>query len=88
MKYELNGSGWLIIVLAGICFFLYVFGNVCPNKTVKIIHKVSKKIYKNSNIVEIPVEIEARRIFQRRLIYLIVTTNILLILLIFAIIFN
>ena len=68
----------LMFVLATVFFLLYVFGRVFPNMTVKFIHRICIKLYKNSDTIDIPVFVEAKRTFQKRLPYILVCCNICL----------
>ncbi len=81
------GDNIILFTLALICFMLYFFGSIFPDKTIKIIHNFSKKIYKNSYTIEVPVFSEARNIFLKRLLYFLICCNLLLTLSVFVYLF-
>ena len=56
-----------MLVFAIICLLLYFMGALFPNLTVKFIHQVSLKLYRNSENIDVPPLIEAQRIFLKRL---------------------
>lgn len=86
-KYGLNNDSLFIISLAVLCIFIFLLGIICPNKIVKSILNFLKKIYKNSDTINPPVEIEAKRTFLNRLKYILFLANILLSLSIVSILF-
>ena len=82
-----HNDGLLIIVLAILCFIIYFFGSIFPNRTVDFIYNLSRKIYKKSDTIQLPTLLEAKQIFQNRLIYLLLLVNILLILFMIIVLF-
>ena len=79
-KFGVNSDSILTLVFAIIFALLYVFGRIFPDITTKCIHAISLKLYKNSQNIDIPIFIEAKRIFMRRLIYILICCNICLLL--------
>lgn len=69
-----------MLVFAIIFLILYIFGVLFPNTIVKFIHQISLKLYKNSENINVPSLIEAKRTFLKRLIYILVCCNICLLL--------
>lgn len=75
---KINNDGIVMLVFAIIFLILYILGVLFPNTTVKFIHQISLKMYKNSENINVPSLIEAKRIFLKRLIYILVCCNICL----------
>ena len=77
---KINNDGIFMLVFAIIFLILYIFGVLFPNTIVKFIHQISLKLYKNSENINVPSLIEAKRTFLKRLIYILVCCNICLLL--------
>jgi hypothetical protein len=77
---KINNDGILMLAFAIIFLILYILGVLFPNTIVKIIHQISLKLYKNSENINVPSLIEAKRTFLKRLIYILVCCNICLLL--------
>ena len=77
---EINNDSLLMLVFAIICLLLYFLGVLFPNVTVKFIHKVCIKLDKNSENISVPSLIVAKRIFLKRLVYILICCNICLVL--------
>ena len=75
---EINDDSILMLVFAAIFFMLYILGVLFPNTTIKILHKFSLKMYKNSENINVPSLIEAKRTFLKRLIFILICSNICL----------
>ena len=75
---EINNDSILMLVFAIIFLLVYIAGVLFPDVTVKFIHKISFKIYKNSGSINVPSLIEAKRTFLKRLTYLLVCCNVCL----------
>lgn len=88
LKFELTNDCWLLIALALFCFIIYLLGKIFPHYTVTVIYKLSRKIYKKSDDVSIPIIDEARKTFENRLPYLLTIVNILMLLLMLIILLN
>ena len=69
---KIDNDGIVMLVFAIIFLLLYVLGIAFPNMTVKFIHQISQKVYKNSESINIPTLIEAKRTFSKRLIYILI----------------
>ena len=76
--FKINNDGIVMLVFAIIFLILYILGGLFPNTTVKFIQQISLKMYKNSENINVPSLIEAKRIFLKRLIYILVCCNICL----------
>ena len=88
IKYSLNNDSLLMIVLATMCILLYFFGIVFTDTTVKIIHAISLKLYKNSGNINVPCFVEAKRTFKNRLIYILICCNVCLLMSLLTYLFN
>lgn len=84
----LSNEGWLLIALASFFFIMYFWGCFFPNHTATLIYRLSKKIYRNSNDIQIPIVDEAKKTFKKRLPYLLVIVNILMLLLMLTMLFK
>ena len=82
VKFGLTNDGWLLIALALLFFIIYLGGRLFPRFTVTLIHKLSKRMYRNSDNISVPTLEEAKETFNSRLPYLLVIVNILMLLLI------
>jgi len=80
-KFGLTNDCWLLIGLALFCFVLYLVGRFFPHSTIAVIYKLSKKIYRNSHNVSVPIFDEAKKTFKNRLPYLLIIVNLLMLLL-------
>ena len=70
---------WCCIGLAAFFFFMYFLGVLFPDKTAKVIWKFGAKVFKNSSVVDVPVECEFKRVFIKRTRkYLLVTAKFFL----------
>ena len=76
----LNNDSLLMLVFALILMLLYLFGVIFPNSTAKFIHSFSSKLYRNSENINVPSFIEAKRTFIKRLTYILIGGNLCLIL--------
>ncbi len=85
-KFGLTNDGWLLIGLALFCFTIYLVGRIFPHFTVTLIYKLSKRIYRDSDNVSVPVWDEAKKTFKSRLSYLLVIVNFLMLLLMLIVI--
>ena len=83
-----NNDGWFLIALAAFCFVIYLSGRLFPHHTISLLYKIWIKAYRISNIESFPVFDEAKKLFINRLPYLLMITNILMLLLMLVIIFN
>lgn len=78
---KINNDGILMSVFAIIFLLLYILGIAFTNITIKFVHQISQKVYKNSESINIPSLIEAKRTFSKRLIYILICCNTCLLLL-------
>lgn len=85
-KHELTNDCWFIIVLALLCFTVYLVGRIFLHFTVVVIYKLSEILYRKSENISIPTFGEAKKVFKERLPYLLMTVNILMLLLMLTII--
>lgn len=88
VNYGLTNDAWFLIVLASLGFVIYFLGSIFPNFTVGLICKFSQMIYKNSSYIQVPVIDEAKRTFKKRLPYILMIVNILMLLLMLTILFQ
>ena len=84
-KFELTNDCLLLIGLALFCFAIYLVGRIFPHFTVVVIYKLSKKIYRNSDNISVPVLNEAKKTFKSRLPYLLMIVNLLMLFLMLTI---
>ena len=84
-EYGTNNDDWFIVALAGLCFIFFVLGAISPGRSAKMIHKICTSLYKHSPAIQMPSEVETCRTFKRRMPFLLLTTNILLVLLLCSI---
>lgn len=76
----INNDSILMLVFAIIFLLLYILGCLFPNIVVKFIHQISLKLYKNSANIVVPSLIEAKKIFLKRLKYILICCNVCLVL--------
>ena len=74
----INDGSLIMLVFAIIFISLYIGGVIFPNAITKAIYSICLKLYKNSDNIRIPVFIEAKRTFIRRLKYMLICCNICL----------
>lgn len=79
-KIGLNNDSLLMLVFATILLLIYILGILFPNPMVKLIHSFSLKLYRNSENINVPSLVEAKRTFIRRLIYILTGCNLCLLL--------
>ena len=86
VNHGLTNDGWLLIGLALFCFAVYLSGRIFPHFTVFVIYELSRKVYRHSDNVSVPAFDEAKKTFEKRLPYILMIVNLLMLLVMLTII--
>jgi len=79
-KYGLSNEGLGLICFAAFFFLVYALGMIAPIGTARFFYKFGVKVCRNSHTAKIAAEAEAIRVFKKGRAYLLLATNIVLIL--------